>query len=76
MVPTIFEEWGIRACEDFGEIVFNLVEHKLASKTETDTRDDFKGGYSFEDAFRKPFLPSKTLAEKAKPSAAKLRVED
>src|SRR5256885_9250935 len=26
MVITVFEEWGVRCCRDFGEIVFNLVE--------------------------------------------------
>src|SRR6185369_4538979 len=26
MVITVFEEWGIKNCQDFGEIVFNMVE--------------------------------------------------
>jgi uncharacterized repeat protein (TIGR04138 family) len=58
MSQTVFAEWGIQACEDLGEIVFNLVEAGLLSKTQKDSRDDFKGGYDFDDAFRKPFLPS------------------
>jgi uncharacterized repeat protein (TIGR04138 family) len=58
MTVTVFEAWGIRRCEDFGEIVFNMVETKLLAKTEQDSRDDFKEGYHFYDAFRKPFLPS------------------
>lgn len=58
MTQTVFADWGIRSCEDFGEIVFNLVEAGLLSKTQKDSRDDFKGGYDFDDAFRKPFLPS------------------
>lgn len=67
MVPTVLEEWGIRQCEDFGEIVFNMVEVGLLAKTEKDSREDFKGGYSFEEAFRKPFLPeSKSSAEQVK----------
>lgn len=57
MVPTVFDEWGIRTCADFGEIVFNMVEIGLLAKTEKDSRDDFKDGYNFDDAFRKPFLP-------------------
>jgi uncharacterized repeat protein (TIGR04138 family) len=76
MVPTLLEEWGIHGCEDFGEIVFNMIEHKVASKSETDSRDDFKGGYSFEEAFRKPFLPSKASGSKAKADAAKMSVGD
>ena len=74
MATTVLDEWGIHSCEDFGRIVFNMIEHKIASKTESDSPADFKGGYSFDDAFRKPFLPSKSLAQKSKPNAAKLRV--
>lgn len=57
MAITLFDEWGVKRCEDFGEIVFNLVDHGLLSKTETDSRADFQGGYDFYEAFRKPFLP-------------------
>jgi uncharacterized repeat protein (TIGR04138 family) len=58
MTSTVLEEWGIRSCEDFGEMVFNMVANNLLAKTENDSRADFKDGYSFDDAFRKPFLPS------------------
>jgi uncharacterized repeat protein (TIGR04138 family) len=58
MVMTVFDEWGIHCCEDFGEIVFNMVEISLLAKTEKDSRADFQGGYDFHEAFRKPFLPS------------------
>jgi uncharacterized repeat protein (TIGR04138 family) len=71
MTLTVFNEWGIRRCEDFGEIVFNMVEHNLLGKTDKDSRDDFKGGYDFEQAFRQPFLPSGRVSappEEAKPS--------
>lgn len=74
MALTVLEEWGIRACEDIGEIVFNMVENNLLAKTEKDTRADFKGAYDFETAFRKPFLPSRKRAEtptvEAKPATA------
>ena len=58
MTVTLFEEWGIHGCRDFGEIVFNMVEIGLLAKTEKDSRTDFAGGYDFAEAFRKPFLPS------------------
>src|SRR5215831_14922020 len=57
MAVTILEEWGVRNCQDFGDIVFNMVEVGLLAKTDKDSREDFKEGYDFEDAFRKPFLP-------------------
>jgi uncharacterized repeat protein (TIGR04138 family) len=43
--------WGVFKCEDFGEIVFNLVEAKLLSKQDPDTKADFQGGYDFDAAF-------------------------
>ena len=69
MTMTVFEEWGVRSCADFGEIVFNMVEHSLLAKTERDSREDFKDGYDFADAFRKPFLPQRKLPPEPKPVA-------
>src|SRR5215472_4751514 len=57
MAMTVLAEWGVTRCEDFGEIVFNMVENSLLSKTDSDRREDFQNGYDFDDAFRKPFLP-------------------
>ena len=59
MTQTVLNEWGIRSTEDVGEIVFNMVENGLLGKTEEDNRMDFSGGYSFDEAFRKPFRPSR-----------------
>jgi uncharacterized repeat protein (TIGR04138 family) len=67
MVVTVLEEWGVKNCRDFGDIVFNMVEHSLLAKTEKDTRDDFNSGYDFTDAFRKPFWPASRLEAEAKP---------
>jgi len=61
MAEMVFAEWGINRCEDFGEIVFNMVEIGLLGKTEEDSRTDFQNGYTFHDAFRKPFIPSQKL---------------
>ena len=58
MAVTVFEDWGVKNCRDFGEIVFNMVEASLLAKTEKDTRDDFQNGYDFTEAFRKPFWPA------------------
>ena len=57
MTKAVLEEWGVRSCPDFGEIVFNMVEVGWLAKTEKDSRADFEGGYDFDEAFRKPFLP-------------------
>lgn len=61
MTHMLLAEWGLTRCEDFGELVFNMVEAGLLAKTKNDSRDDFKGGYDFEDAFRRPFLPTRRI---------------
>ncbi len=45
LAAAVFEAWGVRRSEDFGEIVFNLVEHELMGKQESDSRQDFACGY-------------------------------
>ncbi len=57
MAFMVFDEWGIHRCEDFGEIVFNMVENSFLAKNDSDSREDFKGGYDFFETFRLPFLP-------------------
>jgi len=69
MVVTVFEDWGVKSCRDFGEIVFNMVETGLLAKTDKDTRDDFQNGYDFTDAFRKPYWPQSKLKPETKPVA-------
>jgi len=59
MTVTVLSEWGIRHCEDFGELVFNMIEVSILAKTDRDTRDDFKNGYDFFEAFRRPFVPAR-----------------
>ena len=59
MARTVFENWGVRECRDFGNIVFNLVDCKVLGKTDQDRPEEFDGGYSFSAAFDKPFRPEK-----------------
>ena len=69
MAMTVLEEWGVHNCQDFGEIVFNMVDIGLLAKTEKDTRADFAGGYDFAEAFRRPFLPPSQQAKRLVASA-------
>ena len=59
MSMMVLNAWGIRSSQDFGEIVFKMVEHRLLSVTEQDTREEFAKGFDFFEAFRVPFLPAK-----------------
>jgi uncharacterized repeat protein (TIGR04138 family) len=51
MAPLVFERWGIRGAEDFGEIVFNLVDAELLSRRPSDSRLDFAGSFDFQTIF-------------------------
>jgi uncharacterized repeat protein (TIGR04138 family) len=55
MAKLVLNEWGIRRCSDFGDIVFNLIDYNIFSKTDEDKREDFSDIYDFDDAFVKPF---------------------
>jgi uncharacterized repeat protein (TIGR04138 family) len=50
MARTVFRIWGIQRTDDFGEIVFNLVESNLMSKTTEDCREDFQAVFDLDKA--------------------------
>jgi uncharacterized repeat protein (TIGR04138 family) len=76
MVVTVFDYWGIEKTDHFGQMVFNLIEAGVFGKTDTDSREDFKDGYSFHEAFVVPFQPEKADApgEKGKAKEAAVRL--
>jgi uncharacterized repeat protein (TIGR04138 family) len=55
MAKTVFEHWGVRQTEDFGVIVFKMVDEGILGKTEQDSIDDFKNVYDFTEAFEKQY---------------------
>lgn len=55
MARTVFENWGVKRTEDFGNIVFNMADTGLLAKTEDDSIEDFKHGYDFKEAFDKDY---------------------
>lgn len=59
LAKTVLNTWGVRRCQDFGDIVFNLIEYNVFSKTENDRREDFSDIFDFDDAFVRPFQPTR-----------------
>ena len=59
LARMVFDGWNIRRTDDFGEIVFGMVEAGLMGKTEQDSKDDFRGVYDFDDAFPR-YVPPRT----------------
>ena len=51
MARAVFESWGVTNTEDFGRIVFALVDAALMAKTEEDNLKDFEDVYDLEEEF-------------------------
>lgn len=66
LTKTVLNAWGVKRCRDFGDIVFSLIEYNVFSKTENDRPEDFSDVYTFDEAFVRPFQPTKRRALKAK----------
>lgn len=56
LARLVLERWGVRRTEDFGEIVFGLVDGRLLNKQETDRKADFRNGFNFREAFDRAVL--------------------
>jgi len=48
LAKDVFESWGVRSTLDFGEVVFNLIEAGEFTKTDEDSKEDFRDVFDFE----------------------------
>src|SRR5271157_5087326 len=55
MTMTVLKYWGIKTTDDFGNIVYNLVENKVLAKDAQDHYDSFKNAYDFDEVFIKGY---------------------
>jgi uncharacterized repeat protein (TIGR04138 family) len=55
MAKIVFRMWGIRNTGDFGDIVFNLIEEGLMSKSDDDSRADFQDVYDLDQGLLQEF---------------------
>jgi len=51
LARAVFRSWGVTRTDDFGRIVFHLIEVELMGKTEQDSFEDFQGVFDFAEAF-------------------------
>jgi uncharacterized repeat protein (TIGR04138 family) len=70
LTKTVLNAWGVTRCSHFGDIVFNLIEYNVFSKTDSDRREDFSDIYDFDTAFVKPFQPVKRARSAGGPSTS------
>lgn len=62
MASTLMTEWGVRKCQDVGDMVFLLIEEQVFGKQDSDRREDFSGKFDLEEALVTPFLPKRKTA--------------
>lgn len=59
MASTLMEEWGVRCCQDVGDMVFLLIEEQVFGKQDSDRREDFSGDFDLMESLTAPFLPNR-----------------
>ncbi len=55
LARVVLHHWNIRRTQDFGEIVFALVENDFLQKQSHDDKEDFQDVFPFEEAFDRAY---------------------
>jgi len=63
LAPAVLQHWGVAATEDFGEIVFTLVEFGLLGKSARDSKADFSGVLDLGQTLRERYRMDDVLEE-------------
>ena len=51
LAPVVLKSWGARRTEDFGAIVFRMVELELLRTSPQDSEEDFRAIFQFDEVF-------------------------
>ena len=62
MAKTVLAFWGVTTTDDFGHIVFELIESGRMRKTDDDRLDDFVDVYDFGEAFEDDYQIDTSVA--------------
>jgi len=62
LARTVLRRWRIEQCEDFGRIVFAMVDAGLMHKNDEDSLDDFADVFDFATAFNPELSQSENCA--------------
>jgi uncharacterized repeat protein (TIGR04138 family) len=63
MARVVFRLWGIDRTDDIGEIVFNLIDANLLSRTDSDQRSDFHALFDLDDVLLNNFTINTEAAD-------------
>jgi len=70
MAFAVLESWNVHRCEDVGAMVFQLIDSGLFGRSDTDSIDDFRSIFDFEEAFCAPYRPRVAYGERDQGRAA------
>ena len=59
LAPVVLRHWNVLRTEDFGRIVYRLIDIGLMSRTPDDSLSDFAGVYEFDEVFGAAQLASR-----------------
>jgi uncharacterized repeat protein (TIGR04138 family) len=48
---AVLWSWNIFRTEDFGEIIFEMIDAGILAKGPGDSKDNFRNGFSFDEVF-------------------------
>jgi uncharacterized repeat protein (TIGR04138 family) len=51
LARTVLRTWNVHSTEDFGRIVFAMIEARMMRKTDDDRIEDFERVFDFDEAF-------------------------
>ena len=51
LAPVVLRHWGVQRTDDFGTIVFRMVDLKVFRTSPQDSEDDFRAIFHFDEAF-------------------------
>lgn len=55
LARTVLEHWGIHSTSDMGRIVYALIDCRVLIKQDSDSLEDFRNVFDFEDAFDRDY---------------------
>ena len=56
LAPVVLQSWHVHRTDDFGRIVFAMIDAGLLTKTPQDSFEDFRGVFDFGEAFSRDRL--------------------
>jgi uncharacterized repeat protein (TIGR04138 family) len=60
LARTVLGRWGVRRTDDFGRIVFAMIDAGLMRKSDDDRLDDFRSVYEFDEVFSTAEAPQRS----------------